>query len=164
MYFWLFLTKPVEYQWKLGKGGGWEAPESPTWSPKQAMANTPYLPCLTYPPPLTRLITTYSSSDSDFRYNRHGSAMVYIISFWTFPVRSLRRKYISVHSCRLRRPSRFCTWSPALPSMHFRISDIGSIASTLIHSPTTHNSTCLETQQIHSFDLQSSRAFNELTE
>ena len=55
---------------------------------------------------------THPATLSDFRYNRHGSAMVYIISFWTFPVRSLRRKYISVHSCCMRRPSRLGTEAP----------------------------------------------------
>ena len=63
---------------------------------------------------------THPATLSDFWYNRHGSAMVYIISFWTFPVRSLCRKYIPIHTCRMRRPSRFCTRSPALPPIHFR--------------------------------------------
>ena len=46
--------------------------------------------------------------------------LVLLSSTSPIPVRSLRRKYISVHFCRMRRPSRFCTWSPALPSIHFR--------------------------------------------
>ena len=67
----------------------------------------------------------------------------------TFPVRSLRRKHVSVYSCRICGVHKVRTWS-----LFFLLytSDIGSIAfkhhansSSFIRGRHNHNSFCLET-------------------